>query len=462
MSVIQTDVLVIGGGPGGYTAAIRSAQLGQKTLLVEKDKVGGTCLNRGCIPTKVYLKAAELLYSIEKAPLFGIKIAGHELDLQALRQRKERVVDTLVAGVKSLLKANGVELKSGTARFKNDNTVIIDGQEEITAQKIIIATGSNNLELSIPGTELPGVLNSDEALELKEIPESIAIIGGGVIGVEFAEFYASLGVKVTILEALPRILPLEDAAISKELQKLYTSRGITIHASSFVTEIRKAGSLKELLFETEGQKKTLQAEQVLVAVGRRANIDSLALDNAGVTFDTKGIKVNENLQTTNPAIYAIGDVNGGIQLAHVAFYEGEKAAEHIAGKKIDLDYKVVPRCIFSNPEIASVGLTEEEAKEKGYALQIGVFPFRANGKALLMDAAEGFMKIIAEKDYNEILGVHIIGPAASELIVEAALALKLECTIEEIIETIHAHPTVGESYRETAMDVWGRAIHFKR
>lgn len=460
--MIKTDLLVIGGGPGGYTAAIRAAQLGRKTMLIEKNKLGGVCLNRGCIPTKVYLKAAKLLCDLEKTSLFGIKVDGYEVDIAALRCRKEKIVSTLVNGVRGLLKANNVEIKQGSARFKANNIVVVNGKEEVEAKKIIIATGAEEIKLKIPGVDLGEVINSDEALELKKIPQSIAIIGGGVIGVEFAEIYHRFGSEVTIFEALPRILPLEDLAVSEELKRSYIEKGVKIYTSSSVQEIRRTGNEKEILYNIDGRQSSLKAEQVLVAVGRRINVSDLGLENTGIDFDSKGIKVNRYLQTTVSNVYAVGDVSGGMQLAHVAFYEGEKAAEHIAGQSLEVDYKVVPRCIFSVPEVASVGLTEQEVKEMGCDYRIGQFPFRANGKAILMEESTGFVKMIVAREHNEILGIHFIGPSASELITEAALAIKLECTVEEIIETIHAHPTVGESYREVAMDVLGRAIHFKR
>ena len=461
--VEETELLVIGGGPGGYSAAIRGAQLGKKTVLVEKENLGGTCLNRGCIPTKVYLQVSEILNKVKKASFFGVKASVEEVDIDKLRAKKEDTVNSLVSGVSSLLEANGVILKEGRARFKNNNTVIINDGEEITADNIIIATGSREIELDIPGMNLDGVINSDKALEINEIPKSLAVIGGGVIGLELAELYSSLGAEVKILEALPMILPNEDFSISEEVERIYGTKGISIQTSSIVKEIRDGEDGKEVLFAVEDEEKSMKVEKVLVAVGRQGNIESLGLENTDVKHSSKGISVKENLQTSVQGIYAVGDViEDGIKLAHVAMYQGEKAAEIVGGLSSSPDHKAVPGFVYLRPEVASVGLTEKEVKEAGYDYEVGLFPLMGNGKAVLMDESEGFFKIIVDNHLNEILGVHILGPKASELIGEAALALKLECTAEEIIDTIHPHPTVGESYREAAMDVFKRAIHFKR
>lgn len=457
----KCEVLVIGGGPGGYAAAIRASQLGKKTLLVEKEHFGGVCLNRGCIPTKVFLQTAGLLQHIKQGNMGGIKIKAYEFDRTALLARKAIVVDSLVAGVKGLLDANGVETLQGEAFFLNDKSVVVNGEENVQAENIIIATGSTNMQLSFPGANLPDILDSDGALSLEKIPKSIAIIGGGVLGIEFAEIYNAFGSKVYILEALPCLLPREDTEVSEFIRQGFERKGIDVFTSAAVRGIEDQNPNKEVIFVKDGSEGSILVEQVLIAVGRKPNVAGLGLKNTAIMYDQKGIQVNHNFETNVKGVYAVGDVNGGMQLAHVAYYEGEKAVENIAGAKEELDFKAVPRCIFCLPEIAAVGLTEQEVKEKGCNYQLGKFPLLANGKAILMEEATGFIKIITDTRFKEILGVSIVGPSAGELIAAATLAINLECTVEEIIATIHAHPTIGESFREAAMDVLGRSIHFK-
>ncbi|MFZ7103427.1 MAG: dihydrolipoyl dehydrogenase [Peptococcaceae bacterium] len=459
----RPGIVIIGGGPGGYVAAIRAAQLGGKVTLVEKGKLGGTCLNIGCIPTKVLLHTAEIYESLQKPGDVGLKIAEAGVDWDKLLEKKEKVVTRLVNGVTSLLKANEVKVVQGTAAFVDTHAIKVSltsgGSETITGDFFIIATGSEPFLPSIPGIELPDVITSTEALSLAEIPESLLIIGGGVIGVEFASFYASFGCRVTIIEMMPQILSNMDEELVGVLKKILLEKGIRIINNVRVSEI--TGGEKSLIIKATGQDGQLefQGEKVLVSVGRKVNIRDLGLEKIGLKLDQDKIVVNHKLQTGIAHIYAIGDCTGINMLAHVASHQGMVAAENIGGGDVTIDYKTVPSCIYTRPEMAGVGLTERQALELGYRLKIGRFPLAANGKSLIMDDTQGLVKIIAEEKHGEILGVQILGPRATDLIAEGALTLRLEATLEEIISTIHAHPTVGEAFLEGALAAEGRAIH---
>ena len=456
------DIAIIGGGPGGYVAAIYAGKKKARVALIEKDELGGTCLNRGCIPTKALIHSASIVNEIKQAKRFGITTQDIQIDWNTIQKNKEAIVKTLTKGVENLLKANDVKTYKGEAKLSDKNTIEITyqtGQKEtITVQTIILATGSSPVILPIPGHDLDGVITSDEALSFEELPESMLIIGGGVIGIELGYIYNTLGVDITIVEMLPQILPRQDEEIQKELRKILERQGIKIYTSSKVKTIEKSQDKLITTFETPEGAKQIATHKVLMAAGRKPNIK--AAENLNLDIQKTGITVDEYLRTNIQNIYAIGDVTGKSMLAHVASHQGITAAKNALGQNKIMDYKVIPACIYTSPEAASVGLTEEEARQKYKDnIKIGRFPFIASGKALTLGERQGFVKIISDSKYNEILGVHILGPNATELIAEAALAIKLECTAEELAETIHAHPTLSEAVMEASFDVLGEPIH---
>jgi dihydrolipoamide dehydrogenase len=456
---MKYDIAVIGGGPGGYTAAIYAAKKKAKVALIEKDELGGTCLNRGCIPTKTLIKTASLYNEMKGSQLFGIEVEGIKLNWSRAQQNKDNVVRSLRMGVAGLLKRNKVDLYKGYAELVDKNTINIEGtkQETITADKIIIATGSIPVTIAIPGGNLEGVITSNEALDFKKIPKSMAIIGGGVIGIELGYIYNTLGTDITIIEMLPEILPRQDLDIIKELKKSFEEKSMKIFTDARVASIEKHNKELKVNYETKAGKQSVVVEKVLMSIGRRPDLKVMN----GLTIETSKqvIQVDDYLRTSLENIFAIGDVTGKVMLAHVASHQGLTAVENALGGKIKMNYKVIPSCIYTHPEIAAVGLTEEEAREKYCSINIGRFPFTANGKAMTIGKTQGFVKIISDTKWKEILGVHIIGPHATELIAEAALAMKLQCTAEELAETIHAHPTLSESLMEASLDVLGKAIH---
>ncbi|MBY6795978.1 dihydrolipoyl dehydrogenase [Clostridium botulinum] len=457
-------LVVIGGGPGGYVAAIRGAQLGAEVTLIEKEKLGGTCLNIGCIPTKVLLHSSELLNEIKEARTLGIEVNNEvKINWTQLQNRKNTVVNTLVSGVSSLLEHNKVKVINGTAAFEGKSSIKVtkdQGESEnIQFDNVIISSGSVPFIPPIEGRELEGVIDSTGALSLDSIPKSMVIIGGGVIGIEFANIFNSLGCKVTVIEMLPYILPPVYREISEILKEKLKKDGIDIYNNCKVTKIENNNENLNVSFEEDNDKLNIEAQKVLIAVGRRANISNLNLESTGVYIEKGCIWVNDNMETNIKGIYAIGDCTGKNMLAHVASDQGIIAVENIMGKNKKMDYKTVPACVYTKPELASVGLTEEQAKQKGVDYKVGKFPLIYNGKSLIMNDTEGFIKIIADKKYEEILGVHILGPRATDLITEVALALRLEATLEEIITTVHAHPTIGEAMKEAALAVNKEAIH---
>ena len=460
---IQTEIAVLGAGPGGYVAALRAAQLGAKVTVIEEDNLGGVCLNEGCIPTKALLRSAEVFRTMKHAKDYGLRLAGTvEADWPAILKRKKRVVKRLVGGVGVLLRKADVPVINGRGRLVGPSSLEVmtsDGLQRLEAQHVIIATGSRPIQLPLPGMDLPGVIDSTAALGLEELPDRLLIIGGGVIGVEFADIFDAFGVQVTIVEMLDRLIPLMDAELGGALERSFGRRRIKLHLSSRVTRLdAKEGNLQATIATKEGEI-SLQADRVLVAVGRRPNIEDLGLEAAGVHAEKTGIQVNEQMQTNVPGIYAIGDVTGGLQLAHVASLGGEVAAENALGHGSTLDLKTVPSCVYTDPEIASVGLTEEQAEEAGHEVQVGRFPLIANGKALTYGESSGFVKVISEARFGELLGLHIAAPHASDLIHEGGLAMALEATLEEIAMTVHGHPTLGEAVREAALAAQGAAIH---
>jgi dihydrolipoamide dehydrogenase len=458
------DIVIIGAGPGGYVAAIRAAQLGGKVTLIEKDELGGTCLNWGCMPTKALLHGVEILESLEAGKEFGIQADGVKVDFAKMSARKDRSVKILVSGVTGLMKANGVEVIKGAAKLISPRVVrVVDEKNQGTsyqARKIILATGSVSAPLPIPGAQLPGVIDSTGALKLTRVPESMVIIGAGPIGLEFGTIFSALGSRVTLLELLPQILPSEDEEVASALEKSLRHYKIKILTGSQVKGIEESagGKLKVSAATGEGEK-AFEAEVVLVAVGRKPNLEGLGLQEAGVRFGKKGIEVNSRMETNIPGVYAVGDVTGQWLLAHFAFAQGEVAAENAVGREAQLDSRAVPRCVYTLPEVASVGLTEKEAKEKGYEIKVGRFPFSANGKATVLGERTGFVKIVSEVKYGEILGMNIFGPHATDLIGEAVLAMTLEGTAQDIARAIHPHPTLTEAIKEAALDVDGLSLH---
>jgi dihydrolipoamide dehydrogenase len=453
----DVNVVVIGGGPGGYPAAIRASQLGAKVTIIEKDQFGGTCLNRGCIPTKALLQSAGTYKAAKESSIFGVNIGDVKVDFPAVMARKNTVVKQLVGGLGGILKSHGMKIVNGTGQIVDANTVkVAESGEEIKADKIIIATGSVPTKVPIDGIE--NCITSDEALDLEKLPKSMLIIGGGVIGMEFAQIMNQMDVKVTVVEMLPQILPTEDPEIAKGFAAIAQKEGIEILTNTSVSKIVKKGKKKIVTFGDQ----TKDVEVVLVAVGRSPYTEGLGLDKVGVAMEKGFVKVNDYLETSVPGIYAIGDAIGNYMLAHVATSEGETAAANVLGQQHKMCYRSVPRGVYTTPEVASVGMTEQEAKDKYGELEIGRFPFVGCGKALVINETEGLIKIIADKKYGEVLGVSILGPHATDLINEAALAIKMEATFEEIAHTIHAHPTIAESMMEAALDVDAKAIHMPK
>lgn len=461
MNKFDFDIIVIGGGPGGYVAAIRGAQLGAKVCLVEKQKMGGTCLNQGCIPTKALYRSAEVCHLIEKSVEFGITSSISSVNWEQVQDRKQKVVDQLVGGIVQLMKSNAITVVEGEASFKEANVISInkaDGQTEVVSgRNIIIAAGSKPAVLPIEGVNLPGVMDSTGLLAIDHIPQKLAIVGGGVIGMEFASIFNALGSQVTVIEFLPSILAMLDSDLSKRLTPMMKKKGIEVLTSSKVMRIEKQDCLILTVESTKGEIK-IAADEVLMATGRLPLVEGLMLENTGVVYDRKGIKTDGFGQTNVPCIYAIGDVTGGTMLAHVASHQGVTAVEHIMGLECHQNSSVVPSCVFTFPEIASCGITEDEAKAKGIVYKTGKFMFGANGKALTLGEGEGLLKVIS--DENDILiGVHIVGPHASDLIHEGVLAIGMKLKADDIIGTIHAHPTLGEVFSEAVMGLKGVALH---
>ncbi len=447
------DVVVVGGGPAGYIAAIKAARLGQRTALVEKSVVGGTCLNRGCIPTKTYLKTAETIESIRHAASRGVMIgdASLKMDMEKAVKEKNVVVKKLTGGVAALLKSNGVKVFNGEARIRADRTVAV-GSEVLKANSVIFAGGSKAARLNIPGMASKRVLTSDEILDLTKVPESLAIIGGGVIGVEMASVFSAFGSRVTVIELMDAVLPMMDADVSTVVRKTLTKKGITIRTGEKLLNIEeKDGSVT--LHTDKGE---IAAEYALLSIGRVPDLS--AIEVLDVALERGRVKVDDAMRTSLDWLYAPGDINGRCMLAHSAFKMGEVAAENAAGHAAKADLRYVPSCVYTSPEVGTVGLTEQQAKEK-YEVSVGTFPFRANGRALASGEPEGFVKVITDAHYGEVLGVHIVGPAAAEMINEAAALMAMEVTAHEIAGIIHGHPTFTEAFMEAAADSIGACLH---
>ncbi len=459
------DIVVIGAGPGGYVAAIRAAQLGANVYLIEDREVGGTCLNRGCIPTKTYFKNAELYSDIHRSEDFGIAVENPQIDGKVLQENKNKIVGQLVKGIETLITSyENIEFLDGQAGLINKNTVKVDlktGEtKEIKADNIIIATGSEPTMTETKGVDLDGVITSDDILEMEEIPETLIVVGAGVIGVEFASIYNGLGSNVILLAS--RMLKNADKEIRRRITPLLKKRGVDVYMDIRAKEIVKEGDKLRVTarYKNKDEEIDVVGDKVLIASGRGPVVKGLNLDEIGLEYTYKGIEVNEHFETNIEGIYAIGDVNDvGIQLAHVASAQGVYAVERIMGLEPTINLDVYPNCVFCFPEVAHVGLTEEEAKEKGIDYKTSKFMFGANGKALTLGESDGLVKIIASNEDNKVLGVHIIGPHANDLIHEGALAISNGLTVEHIANTIHAHPTLSEAFYEATLGLEGQAIH---
>ncbi len=470
---LDYDLLVIGAGTGGYVAAIRAAQLGLRVAVVERaPTLGGTCLNRGCIPTKILLEHAHALKVAQQAHEWGLRFgdggAAVTIDLAQVQARKQRIVSSITKGVEFLFRKNRIEWIRGSARLAGGGRVDVAGDQPrtVTAREILVATGS--APRGVPGVEVDRrrIITSDEAIDLAEVPRSVAILGAGAIGVEFATIFRRFGSEVTLVELLPRLVPLEDETISAELEKAFRKQGIRILTGATVT--RAAAGADQVALEIrrgDGETERLAVEYLLVATGRGPVTDGLGAEEVGLALEHGYVRVDELYRTNVPGISAVGDVitlgwPGHPQLAHLSSAEGIVVAERVAGREVrPIDYDRVPACTYCDPEIGSVGLTEQEAARRGYDVRVGTFPFSALGRARIASAPEGLVKIVAETRYDEVLGVHIIGARATELVAEATLALRLECTVEALVRTIHAHPTMAEAVAEAAHAARGAAIH---
>jgi dihydrolipoamide dehydrogenase len=473
MSEHSYDLVVIGGGTGGYVAAIRAAQLGMKVAVVERDKLGGTCLHRGCIPSKALLRTAEVLATAREAAEFGVEHGTPALNLAKAMERKAKIVDQLHKGVQYLLKKSAVDVIHGIGRIMGPSifspqagAVSVEyenGETAILSPRFtLIATGSK--PRSLPGLEFDGekVISSDHALEMERLPQSVIIVGAGAIGVEWASMLSDFGVRVTLVEYLDRVLPLEDSEISREVARLLKKRGVVVKTGAKVLPetLDKSGEGVEVQVELGDKVESLAADLLLVAVGRAPVVENIGLEATEIRLDRGAIVVDEHYRTAESNIFAIGDVIGGMQLAHVAAHEGIHAVEVMAGRSPrPIDYSLIPKCTYCRPEVASVGLTEAEARDKGFAVKVGKFQFRAIGKALVYGESDGFVKIVADADTDDVLGVHMVGPHVTDLISEGALARVLNATPWEIAHSIHPHPTLSEVMGEAALAVDGLAIH---
>ena len=455
------DVGIIGGGPGGYVAAIKAAQLGGTVCLIEKGEWGGTCLNRGCIPTKTLFAVANLATQIQEASAFGVCLGGEAtIDYTQVLAHKTSVIQQLEGGIAQLLKANGIDVLKGTAELTNRNTISVtksDGlTEQLHAKNVIIATGSEPAEPPVFEIDEHQTLTTTGILNLTELPESLLIVGGGVSGCEFASIFNALGCRVTILELLPTILATEDIQIIRHAQLFMKRKGITIHTGAKLTHVKKSDEQVTAILES-GEEFT--AQKMLVSIGRRYNTEGIGLEKVGVRTESGKIVVDAQMQTNVPGIYSIGDVASRYLLAHIASAEGKVAAQNCLGNSTEMDYQVIPWCVFTLPEIGHAGMTEEGATAEGYEVKVGRFPYAANGKALGLRETDGFVKTVSDADSGDILGVHIVGAHASTLIHEAAVAIRLGATARDIAHTVHAHPTLSEMIMESTEAVDGKAIH---
>lgn len=461
-SLVQVDVAVLGGGPAGYVAAIRASQLGASVALVEEREIGGTCLNRGCIPTKALLRTSEVAYLIKKAGEFGIGVDPGTVRWNAARGRKERIVKNLRMGLEQLLARNGVRVVTGTGEILDPRRLTVkagDGETMVECKKLIITSGSIPAMPDIPGIDLPGVIDSDQALELEEVPENMVIMGAGAIGLEFAAMFSTAGAKVTVVELQEKILPQEDGEITAELLKIMKRQGISFKLSARALEIRESGGGLEVLVEERRKTTPLQTDTVLVAAGRKLRGASPDVAALGVRIEKGAIAVNDKMETGVDGVYAAGDAIGGKLLAHLAFAEGRVAAQNALGQESRVNYLAVPSCVYTTPEVASVGLNEEECRARGIEVKIGRFDFRHNGRALCLGERDGLAKVVVDKSTHVVLGAQVLGAQAAEMIPEITLAVALGARAEALADLVHPHPTLSEALMEACEDAIGRAIH---
>jgi len=453
------DIIVLGSGPGGYVTAIRASQLGFKTAIIEKESLGGVCLNWGCIPTKALLKSAQVFDYLKHAEDYGLSVKEFDKDFSKVVQRSRGVADGMSKGVQFLMKKNKIDVIEGLGKVKPGKKVDVDGKE-YSADHIIIATGARSRELPNLKQDGKKVIGYREAMSMKEQPKKMIVVGSGAIGVEFSNFYNSMGTEVTIVEFLPNLVPLEDEEVSKQFERIFKKSGINVMTNSSVESVDTSGKGVKAKVKTAKGEEILEADVVLSAVGIAANIENIGLEDVGIVTDKGKILVNDWYQTNIPGYYAIGDVVPGPALAHVASAEGITCVEKIAGMHVEpIDYGNIPGCTYTTPEIASVGLTEKQAKEKGYELKIGKFPFSASGKASASGNKDGFVKVIFDAKYGEWLGCHMIGAGVTDMIAEAVVARKLETTGHEVLKAIHPHPTMSEAVMEAVADAYGEVIH---
>ncbi len=460
------DIAIIGSGPGGYVSAIKAAMLGAKVALIEKSEIGGICLNWGCIPTKALVRSAEILDEVKDARSYGVQVDGYSLDMKKVMARKKRIVRQLSMGTEQLVKAHNIEIIRGKAYIVDKNTLEISSDKEkfeIETDNIIIASGAKSTKLNIPMEDKGNIIYSRQALDLEELPKSMVIVGGGVIGMEFAFIYSTFGVEVTVVEYLDRILAMLDKDVTDELMKVARRKKVKIITSAKVSEIIDSeddGCIVK--YKAEDETHELRAEKVLLSVGRTPYTDGLGLENIGVELNEngRGIFVNDKMETNVEGVYAIGDVTNKIQLAHVASHQGIIVAENIMGNNIKMDYTAIPSAIFTKPEIAVVGLTEQQAEKEGRKVLVGKFPFSASGKALVHGSRDGFVKVIKDKENDRIIGAAMIGPHATDLVSELTLAIQNNITAEQISHTIHAHPTTAEAIHEAVLSTENEALHF--
>jgi dihydrolipoamide dehydrogenase len=453
------DIIVLGSGPGGYVTAIRASQLGFKTAIVEKESLGGVCLNWGCIPTKALLKSAQVFEYLKHAEDYGLSLKDADKDFGAVIKRSRGVAEGMSKGVQFLMKKNKIDVIEGYGKLKTGKKIDVDGKE-YSADHIIIATGARSRELPSLPQDGKKVIGYREAMSLPSQPKKMIVVGSGAIGVEFAYFYKTMGTEVTVVEFLPNVVPVEDEEISKQLERSFKKSGIDIMTSSEVTKVDTSGKGVKATVKTPKGDVTLEADIVLSAVGIKSNIENIGLEDVGIAVDRDKILVNKYYQTNIPGYYAIGDVTPGQALAHVASAEGILCVEKIKGMHVEaLDYGNIPGCTYCSPEIASVGMTEKQAKEKGFEVKIGKFPFSASGKAKAAGASDGFVKVIFDAKYGEWLGCHMIGAGVTDMIAEAVLGRKLETTGHEVLKTVHPHPTMSEAVMEAVADAYGEVIH---
>ncbi len=453
------DIIVLGSGPGGYVTAIRASQLGFKTAVIEKESLGGVCLNWGCIPTKALLKSAQVFEYLKHAEDYGLSVKEYDKDFEAVVKRSRNIADGMSKGVQFLFKKNKIDVINGYGKLKTEQKIDVDGTE-YSADHIIIATGARSRELPSLPQDGKKVIDYREAMTLPKQPKKMIVVGSGAIGVEFAYFYNSMGTEVTIVEFLPSVVPVEDAEVSKQLERSFKKSGIKIMTSAEVTSVDTSGKGVKATVKTKKGDQILEADIILSAIGIKSNIENIGLEDVGIAVDRDKIIVNDYYQTNIPGYYAIGDVTSGQALAHVASAEGILCVEKIAGQHIEaLDYGNIPGCTYCSPEIASVGLTEAQAKEQGLDIKVGKFPFSASGKASAGGHKDGFVKVIFDAKYGEWLGCHMIGAGVTDMIAEVVLGRKLETTGHEVLKAVHPHPTMSEAVMEAVADAYGEVIH---